>query len=105
MSYLGQTVCVVGSGSVGYDTARSLIRCGMNVNLVCIEQENALLADEEDQVEGAEEGIVLFAGRSFEAIEEEGGKVTGLRVHSVLSSTYDRATGKVTEVADRKSVV
>lgn len=99
MSYLGQTVCVVGSGSVGYDTARSLIRCGMNVNLVCIEQENALLADEEDQVEGAEEGIALFAGRSFEAIEEEGGKVTGLRVHSVLSSTYDRATGKVTEVA------
>ena len=99
MSYLGQTVCVVGSGSVGYDAARSLVRLGMTVNLVCLEQENAQLADEEDQVEGAQEGIVLFAGRSFEAIEGNAGKVTGLRVHSVLSSTYDRATGKVTEVA------
>lgn len=99
MSYLGKTVCVIGSGSVGFDVARSLVRLGITVNLACIEQEDKMLADQEDQTEGAEEGIVLFPGRSFEAIEGDETHVTGLRVHSVLSSTYDRATGTVTEVA------
>ena len=38
MSYLGDTVCVIGAGSVGYDVARSLVRKGMTVNLACLEQ-------------------------------------------------------------------
>ena len=50
-----------------------------------------------------EEGIKLFPGRSFEEIEGTQEQVTGLRVHTVLSSTYDRATGKVTEVAEEGS--
>lgn len=103
LSYLGQTVCVIGAGSVGYDVARSLVRSGMTVNLACIEQADKILADKDDQEEGAQEGVNLFPGRSFEEIEGVDGKVTGLRVHTVLSSTYDRATGKVTEVAEEGS--
>lgn len=103
LSYLGQTVCVIGAGSVGYDVARSLVRSGMTVNLACIEQADKILADKDDQEEGAQEGVNLFPGRSFEEIEAADGKVTGLRVHTVLSSTYDRATGKVTEVAEEGS--
>ena len=103
LSYLGQTVCVIGAGSVGYDVARSLVRRGMTVNLACIEQADKILADKDDQKEGAQEGVNLFPGRSFEEIEGADGKVTGLRVHTVLSSTYDRATGKVTEVAEEGS--
>ena len=99
ISYLGKTVCVIGGGSVGFDVARSLVRKGLTVNLACIEQADHILADKEDQIEGVEEGINLLPGRSFEAIEGTQSVVTGLRVHSVLSSTYDRATGKVTEVA------
>ena len=98
VSYLGKTVCVIGGGSVGFDAARSLVRKGLTVNLACIEQADAILADKEDQVEAAEEGVNILPGRSFEEIEGTMGKVTGLRVHTVLSSTYDRATGKVTEV-------
>ena len=103
MSYLGDTVCVIGAGSVGYDVARSLVRKGMTVNLACLEQADKILADREDQPEGAEEGIHLLAGRSYEAIEGTPDKVTGLRIHTVLSSTYDRATGKVTEVVEEGS--
>lgn len=103
LSYLGQTVCVIGAGSVGYDVARSLVRSGMTVNLACIEQADKILADKDDQEEGAQEGVNLFPGRSFEEIEGTDGRVTGLRVHTVLSSTYDRATGKVTEVAEEGS--
>lgn len=103
LSCLGQTVCVIGAGSVGYDVARSLVRRGMTVNLACIEQADKILADRDDQEEGAQEGVNLFPGRSFEEIEGADGKVTGLRVHTVLSSTYDRATGKVTEVAEEGS--
>ncbi len=99
VSYLGKTVCIIGAGSVGYDAARSLIRKGLTVNLTCLEKEDAILADEDDQTEGAQEGINLLPGRAFEAIEGSKEKVTGLRVHTILSSTYDRATGKVTEVA------
>ena len=102
-SYLGKTVCVIGGGSVGFDVARSLVRRGMAVNLACIEQADKILADKEDQEEGVEEGIRLFPGRSFEEIEGVQEQVTGLRVHTVLSSTYDRATGKVTEVAEEGS--
>ena len=103
MSYLGDTVCVIGAGSVGYDVARSLVRKGMTVNLACLEQADKILADMDDQTEGAEEGINLLPGRSFEAIEGTPDKVTGLRIHTVLSSTYDRATGKVTEVVEEGS--
>ena len=99
ISYLGNAVCVIGGGSVGFDVARSLVRKGLTVNLACIEQADKILADKEDQVEGVEEGVNLFPGRSFEKIEGTQEQVTGLRVHTVLSSTYDRATGKVTEVA------
>lgn len=99
LSALGDTVCVIGSGSVGYDAARSLIRRGKKVSIVCLEQANALLADEDDVSEGEQEGVVLCPGRAFEAIEAENGRVSGLRVHTVLSSTYDKATGQVTEEA------
>ena len=56
----------------------------------------------DDQTEGAQEGVDLLPGRAFEAIEGTD-RVTGLRVHTVLSSTYDKATGQITEVAQEKS--
>lgn len=103
MSYLGKKVCIIGAGSVGYDVARSLIRKGLSVVLACLEQKDQILADMDDQIEGEQEGICLLPGRSFEEIETTNGRVTGLRVHTVISSTYDRSTGKVTEVAEPDS--
>ncbi len=103
MDKLGKTVCIIGAGSVGYDCARTLVRKGLTVNLACLEKGDKILADEEDQVQGREEGIISFPGRSFEAIEGTPDQVTGLRVHTVISSTYDKATGRVTEVAEEGS--
>ncbi len=103
MEKLGKTVCIIGAGSVGYDCARTLVRQGITVNLACLEKGDKILADEEDQVQGREEGIISYPGRSFEAIEGTPEQVTGLRVHTVISSTYDKATGRVTEVAEEGS--
>ena len=103
LSYLGKTTCVIGAGSVGYDVARSLIRKGIAVHLTCLEQADKILADMDDQTEGAQEGVDLLPGRAFEVIEGAEGRVTGLRVHTVLSSTYDKATGQITEVAQEGS--
>ena len=103
MEKLGKAVSIIGAGSVGYDCARTLVRKGLTVNLACLEKGDKVLADEEDQVQGREEGIVSYQGRSFEAIEGTPDQVTGLRVHTVLSSTYDKATGRVTEVAEEGS--
>lgn len=103
LSYLGESVCVIGGGSVGFDCARALIRRGIKVKLACLEDAEHILADREDQEEGVEEGVELYPGRSFEAIESTDGHVSGLRVHSVKSSSYDKATGKVTEVAEEGS--
>ena len=103
MEKLGKAVCIIGAGSVGYDCARTLVRQGITVNLACLEKGDKILADEEDQVQGREEGIISYPGRSFEAIEGTPDQVTGLRVHTVISSTYDKATGTVTEVAEEGS--
>ena len=99
ISALGDNVCVIGSGSVGYDVARSLIRRGKKASIVCLEQADGLQADADDISEGAAEGVALFPGRAFEAIENVNGKVSGLRVHTVISATYDKASGQITEVA------
>ncbi len=103
MEKLGKTVCIIGAGAVGYDCARTLVRMGVTVNLACLEKGDKILADKEDQDQGREEGIISYPGRSFEAIEGTPEQVTGLRVHTVLSSTYDKATGRVTEVAEEGS--
>ncbi len=103
LSYLGDRVFVIGGGSVGFDAARSLVRIGKQVTLSCLEQKDAILADQEDRTEGEEEGVTILPGRSFEGIEGTPERVTGIRVHQVLSSFYDRAAGKVTEVAVENS--
>ncbi len=103
LSYLGERVLVIGGGSVGFDAARSLVRLGKQVTLACLEQKDAILADKEDQIEGEEEGVIIMPGTSFEAIEGTSECVTGVRIHKVLSSFYDRAAGKVTEVAEENS--
>ena len=103
MSYLGDKVLVIGGGRVGFDAARSLVRLGKDVTLACLEQRDGILADKEDQIEGEEEGVIIMPGTSFELIESDHDRVTGMRIHRVLSSSYDRATGKVTEVAEENS--
>jgi NADPH-dependent glutamate synthase beta subunit-like oxidoreductase len=62
---------------------------GCEVNIVCLEKGDKMLADKQEIQESLEEGVKLYDGHSNEAIEGTDGKVTGLRVHEVESFYFD----------------
>lgn len=105
---LGKTVVVIGGGNVAFDVARSAIRkaegddsdsgvgshemmdvaraarfFGAKVHMVCLEPRNGMLADEEEIIAAAEEGIFLHTSRGPKRIVGQGGKVTGLETERV----------------------
>lgn len=86
---LGNVVTVIGGGNVAFDTARTLIRLGKEVNVVCLEKGEAMLADKLEIEEGLEEGLALYDG--FTNIEITGNKekVEGLHVKKVESFYFD----------------
>ncbi len=86
---LGHTVCIIGGGNVSIDCARTLRRMGCEVNIVCLEQGEAMLAAKQEIEEATEEGVKFYDGHSNEAIEGTPDQVTGLRVHEVESFYFD----------------
>ena len=86
---LGKTVSIIGGGNVSIDVARTLRRMGCEVNIVCLEKGEAMLADKQEIKEAREEGVKFYDGHSNEAIEGTPDQVTGLRVHEVESFYFD----------------
>ncbi len=86
---LGQTVSIIGGGNVSIDCARTLRRMGCEVNIVCLEKGEKMLADKQEIKEAREEGVHFYDGHSNEAIEGTPDQVTGLRVHEVESFIFD----------------
>jgi NADPH-dependent glutamate synthase beta subunit-like oxidoreductase/ferredoxin/Pyruvate/2-oxoacid:ferredoxin oxidoreductase delta subunit len=86
---LGKTVSIIGGGNVSMDCARTLRRMGCEVNIVCLEKGDKMLADKQEIQEAQEEGVKIYDGHSNEAIEGTPDQVTGLRVHEVESFYFD----------------
>jgi NADPH-dependent glutamate synthase beta subunit-like oxidoreductase len=86
---LGKTVSIIGGGNVSMDCARTLRRMGCEVNIVCLEKGDKMLADKQEIQEAQEEGVRIYDGHSNEAIEGTPDQVTGLRVHEVESFYFD----------------
>ena len=86
---LGKTVSIIGGGNVSIDVARTLRRMGCEVNIVCLEKGEKMLADKQEIKEAREEGVRFYDGHSNEAIEGTPDQVTGLRVHEVESFYFD----------------
>ena len=86
---LGKQVCIIGGGNVSIDCARTLRRMGCEVNIVCLEKGEKMLADKQEIQEALEEGVKFYDGHSNEAIEGTEEQVTGLRVHEVESFYFD----------------
>lgn len=59
---IGPRVVVIGGGNVAYDVARTAIRRNevTSVTLVCLEDDDHMLADRIEREEGAEEGVERF---------------------------------------------
>ena len=80
-------VTVIGSGNVAFDVARTLVRMQnekfghVNVKMMALEQRDQIPADEEEVMEGAEEGIEMNLGCGPQKIDidTETGSVTGIQ--------------------------
>jgi formate dehydrogenase beta subunit len=87
---IGETVTVLGGGNVAFDCARTAIRLGAkNINLVCLEQRNVMLADEEEISQSLEEGVKIYNGRTFLRIIENDGVASGVECMIVKSFFFD----------------
>ncbi len=97
---LGNTVNIIGGGNVAFDCARTLLRMGKNVNIVCLEKGDALLADKEEITEALEEGAVLYDGTTSICIEASNSEITGHRIMDVAKFYFDENRCLVVETAE-----
>jgi NADPH-dependent glutamate synthase beta subunit-like oxidoreductase/ferredoxin len=86
---LGDVLTVYGGGNVAFDCARTAKMNGIpTVRVVCLEQRDQMLADEEEVCCALEEGIEICNSKSMTAIEEKEGFATGLKLVNVLSFRF-----------------
>ncbi|MGD9919094.1 MAG: FAD-dependent oxidoreductase [Paenirhodobacter sp.] len=83
---------VIGGGNVAFDIARSMARLQkqrhgkVGLTLTALEDRAHFLADKEELIEGAEEGVVILDSRGpQEVMRDASGTVTGLRSWAVTS--------------------
>lgn len=79
--YKGKRVIVVGGGNVAFDAARTAVRLGGQVTLVCLETGDKSTKDgipaDIEEIEGAhQEGIRIVYSRGVRSVIGEGGKFT-----------------------------
>jgi len=80
-----ESIVVIGGGNVAMDIARSLARKQkaqygkVNLIVTSLESRDIMPADEEEIIEGMEEGIVFHPGRGPEEIVIENDKIVGLK--------------------------
>ncbi|MBE9473984.1 MAG: FAD-dependent oxidoreductase [Chloroflexi bacterium] len=92
---IGKNVLVLGGGNVAIDVARSAIRLGCQVSLACLESRQEMPAHDWEIKAAEQEGVAIYAGRSFEQIlPDEHGHVSGVECMQVSSFTFDE-TGRL----------
>jgi NADPH-dependent glutamate synthase beta subunit-like oxidoreductase/NAD-dependent dihydropyrimidine dehydrogenase PreA subunit len=77
---IGEKIAVIGGGNVAFDCARTVVRLhGKTVELICLEPRDAMLADQEETSQGAEEGIIIHNSQAILKIEEAQDGPTGVK--------------------------
>lgn len=94
---MGKRVVVLGGGSVAFDCARTAVRLGAEeVHLACLESREAMTADEDEIVQGQEEGVIVHPARTFERITGTD-HVNGVDFMNVLRFRFDENRRAVIE--------
>ncbi len=106
---LKEKVVIIGGGNVAFDIGRSIARLQkaefgkVGVTLTCLEKRDEMLADEEEIIEGQEEGLVIKPGRSpKEVLLDENGNVRGLRTVKCVKIFDDQ--GRFNPTVDESDV-
>jgi heterodisulfide reductase subunit A-like polyferredoxin len=104
---LGKNVLVLGGGNVAIDVARSAVRLGCQVSLACLESRPEMPAHSWEIEAAQQEGVEIFAGRSFEKIiPDELEHVSGVECMRVSSFSFDENVGlQVDKVPDSQHVI
>jgi glutamate synthase (NADPH/NADH) small chain len=89
---LGREIVIIGGGNVAFDIARTLSRLQrkqngeVRITLTCLEKEGEMLSDEEEILQGQEEGIAIRPARSpVKVLFDEKGAAKGLETVKCLS--------------------
>ncbi|MDP2731380.1 MAG: FAD-dependent oxidoreductase [Dehalococcoidales bacterium] len=104
---IGKRVVVLGGGNVAFDCARTALRLGAGeVNIACLEPEDAMLASENEVEEGAEEGIIYHCSHTFIGMVDDGnGHISGIKCHDVSSFYFEAGRLRVNVVAGSEHVI
>ena len=89
---IGPHVLVLGGGNVAIDVACSAVRLGCQVSLACLESREEMPAHPWEIDAAEEEGVKIYAGRSFEqVVPDENDHVSGVECMQVSSFSFDEA--------------
>ena len=91
---IGKKVLVLGGGDVAYDCARSALRLGAEAAVCCLEPEDRMTSSEHEKADGSEEGVKVYAGRTFERLLSENGHISGIECCNVTRFETD-GSGKL----------
>lgn len=103
---IGEKVVVIGGGNVAFDCARTAVRKGSkNVQIMCLESREAMLADKEEISQAEEEGVIIQNSKSTLKIEETSEGKIRLKHIDVKKFSFDK-TGKlnIEPVEDSESI-
>ena len=93
---IGRTAVVLGGGNVAMDCAAVAGRLGAEtVYIACLESYDKMTASAQERAIAEEEGVIILNDRTFLEITGEQGCVTGIKVATVSSFSFDE-NGKST---------
>lgn len=101
----GMKILVFGGGNVAFDSARTAVRLGAQVSIVCLESREQMLADPEEITQAQEEGVRIYSGYTNEGFVQENGKITGLKVVGVSSFRFGTNGLEVEKIAGTEQVI
>ncbi len=80
---IGSQVLVIGGGNVACDCARSAVRLGADVTMMCLESADEMPAWDWEVDETVEEGVAIIHRRGPVEILREGDRIVGVRTRAV----------------------
>ncbi len=99
-------VLVLGGGNVAVDAAQTAIRLGASwVGMACLESRKAMPAHEWEVFDAEEEGIEVFASRTFKGIVSADGRVTGMRCAKVDFRGFVEGRPDFDEIRDTEHTI
>jgi NADPH-dependent glutamate synthase beta subunit-like oxidoreductase/ferredoxin/Pyruvate/2-oxoacid:ferredoxin oxidoreductase delta subunit len=97
----GRHAFVIGGGSVGFDTARTLLRMGAEtVVLSCLESAEQMKATPDEIEEAKEEGVEVHPSKSFIEVLTTDGHVSGIRTVGINGFSFGPQGLELDEVED-----